>query len=280
MNKKLKFHNNDADKVIFTKRKKPPSKKQKVKSEERKKKNRQNYRRNAKTRRLNRMKVKVQEIINSNTVINLSKLDIPEHVYLYLAKGLNFVPSANTNPHSLKFDTQNFFRKLEWKAYFKQHPDLSTNNDNIHKDLFVETNKHPDYQHTCIEEAKIKVFGWIANHKFEEPKRNLTPAECNGRKWMMEQINEQNIFVSKADKGGATLILDYDTVTQEIEKELGDKEKYYVLKEKADAHCNKLSAQIRKMIIDLHKRDIISKKDKTMISGLNKRNKLKHSPEY
>ena len=226
------------------------------------------------------MKSKVQEIIDNNIVINLSSLEITDHAYLYLAKGLNFVPSKNTNPHSLKFDTQNFIRKLEWKAYFKQNPDLVNNDVNIHKDLFVESSKHPDYQHNCIEDIKIKLFGWIANQKFENPKSNLTAAEHQGRKWLMEQIANKQLFVSKADKGGAILILDYNTVIEEIEKELCDINKYSPLTEKADTHCNKVTAQIRKKIIELNKRDIISDKDKTLITGLNTKNKMKHAPEY
>ena len=226
------------------------------------------------------MKSKVQEIINSNIVINMSSVEIPESAYLYLAKGLNFVPSKNTNPHSLKFDTQNFIRKLEWKAYFKQNPELVKNNDNTHKDLFVESYKHPEYQHTCIENTKIKLFGWIANHNFEKPKSNLTSIEQQGQKWIIEQINKQQIFVSKADKGGATLVFDYSTVVEEIEKELHDKKKYGIIREKAEAQCNKITAQIRKKIIDLNKKGIITDKDKTLITGLNTKNKMKHAPEY
>ena len=110
-------------------------------------------------------------------------MDIPDHVYLYLAKGLNFVPSCKTNTHNLKFDAQNFIRKLEWKAFFKEHPELQNNeNNNIHSELFIESNKHPDFQHTCIDKVKTKLFGWIANHLFKKPKSNLTPAEHQGQK--------------------------------------------------------------------------------------------------
>ena len=52
----------------------------------------------------------------------------------------------------------------------------------------------------------------------------------------MEKIKDKKLFVSKADKGGATLIMDYDTVIEIIEKELFDNTKYEILKQKTDAH--------------------------------------------
>ena len=95
---------------------------------------------------------------------------------------MNFVPSCKTNTHSLKFDAQNFIRKLEWKAFFAQHPEHQNNdNNNIQRDLIEESNKHSDFQHTCINKVKTKLFVWIANHQFKTPKSNLTPAEREGQ---------------------------------------------------------------------------------------------------
>ena len=100
-----------------------------------------------------------------------------------------------------------------------------------------------------------------------------------GLRWCLQMKKLNRIHFSQADKGGATLILDYNTVTEEIEKELGNKEKYEILNEKAYAHCNKVTAQIKRLIIDLHKRDIMNDQDKTMITGLSNKNKMKHAPE-
>ena len=83
-----------------------------------------------------------------------------------------------------------------------------------------------------------------------------------------------------ADKVGATLILNYHTVVEEIEKELFDEEKYEVLNVKPDAHCTAVADKAKKMIINLNNSDIISDKDKTCITGLNKNNNMKHAPEY
>ena len=281
MNKKVRFHDDNAEGVSFTSDRTTKKKKRKSKTKETKKRNRQNYRRNQKTKRHDRRKSKVEEIVKNNIVINLSKLEIPDNVYLFLAKGLNFVPTNTTNTHSLKFDAENFIRKLEWKAFFAQHPELQNFVDNtLHKDLLVQSNKHPDFQHTCIESVKVKLFGWISNHNFNKPKSNLTAAECEGRKWIMEKVNEAKLFVSKADKGGATLIMDYDTVIKEIENELFDVDKYELVKKKADTYCETITKKIRKLILDLNQKKIITDKDKPLITGLNKNNNMKHSPEY
>ena len=281
MNKKVQFHDNNVEKVSFTSNRTMKRTKRKAKTKENRKRNRRNYKMNQRNKRQNRRKSKVEEIIKDNIVINLSNIEIPDNVYLYLAKGLNFVPTKSTNTHSLKFDAQNFIRKLEWKAFFTQHPEFQNNVDNcIHRDLLVQSNKHPDFQHTCIDNVKVKLFGWIANHQFKTPKSNLTKAECQGRKWIMEKVKERKLFVSKADKGGATLILDYDTVIEEIEKELFNKDKYELLNKKADAHSDTIINKIKTIILDLNQKKIITDKDKTLITGLNKNNKMKHSPEY
>ena len=43
---------------------------------------------------------------------------------------------------------------------------------------------------------------------------------------MLDLINEQKVFISKADKGGATLILDYHTVEDDIIATLSDPNKF------------------------------------------------------
>ena len=96
----------------------------------------------------------------------------------------------------------------------------------------------------------------------------------------MEKIKDKKLFVSKADKGSATLILDYDTVIEIIEKELFDNTKYEILKQKADAHCEKITNNIKEIVLQLNKNNIINDKGKTLITGLNKNDKMKHFPKY
>ena len=53
-----------------------------------------------------------------------------------------------------------------------------------------------------------------------------------------------------------------------------------MIKVKADTHCNNITNKIKDMVVDLHKKNILNEKDKTMITGLNNKNKMKHAPEY
>ena len=38
-----------------------------------------------------------------------------------------------------------------------------------------------------------------------------------GRRWLLDKIKEGRLFVTKADKGGATLIMDFEDVKTAIE---------------------------------------------------------------
>ena len=49
-----------------------------------------------------------------NIVVNLSNQEIPDAVYIFLQKGLGFVPSYRVDMEDLKYDTLEFIRKLEW----------------------------------------------------------------------------------------------------------------------------------------------------------------------
>ena len=57
-----------------------------------------------------------------------------------------------------------------------------------------------------------------------------------GRKWIRENIKTEQIFVTRVDKGGAIIILDYKTVINVMEKELGDPDKFKVVSGDPDKH--------------------------------------------
>ena len=70
------------------------------------------------------MKKLIDKIKEENIVVRLSQEEVPASAYLYLAKGLGFVPSMKVNLQALKYDTLEFIRKLEWKAFFHQNPKI------------------------------------------------------------------------------------------------------------------------------------------------------------
>ena len=59
-----------------------------------------------------------------------------------------------------------------------------------------------------------------------------------GRKWIRKNIKTEKIFVTRADKGGAIIIVDYTTVIDVMEKELGDPNKFKVVSGDPDKHIS------------------------------------------
>lgn len=59
-----------------------------------------------------------------------------------------------------------------------------------------------------LEEVKMKILGWLTKFEPETPKTNLTPQAIRGKKWITDAVVTNEIFVTKADKGGSILILD------------------------------------------------------------------------
>ena len=137
--------------------------------------------------------------------------------YLYLAKVLGFVPSQKVDVQNLKYDVLEFIRK-----FLHQNPEIESSGDllALYKDIKISNFSQAPFQHGILDDLKTKLLGWIANHTPTTPKSNLTDLEQRGRKWISERIRSKSIFVTKADKGGATLILNYNDVEEAIEKEI------------------------------------------------------------
>ena len=127
-----------------------------------------------------------------------------------------------------------------------------------------------------LDEIKTKLLGWVANHKPTRPKSNLTPLEMRGRKLLIEKVKEERVFVTKADKGGATLIMNHTDVQEAIEKELFDQNKFTKLENNADDQLIKVKDQVKSLVIDLKRKNLITDEDKTLITGLTEKNHSKH----
>ena len=236
MNKKMNFHlQGQHTSIEFTKPKKQLKKKRKW-TAERKKKNKIAYRRKQKRKKEEKINSIVKKITDENVVVNLSEEVLPKSVYIFLAKGLGFVPTRKMDIQDLKYDTNEFIRKLSWKAFFKANPELETDNQQsaFHQDIKVSGFTSPAFSHPLLDNIKTKLFGWIANHAPTNPKSNLTPLEGQGKKWMLKKIKEKKLFVSRADKGGATLVLNYEDVQNTIRKELNDSKKFTKIERSAE----------------------------------------------
>ena len=112
------------------------------------------------------------------------------------------------------------------------------------------------------------------------PKSNLTPLELRGRKWLTDQLQNKILFITKADKGGATLIMNYEDVKAAIEKELFDERKFEKLERSTDEQLAHVKDEVKSCVIHLTERKMITERDKTLIAGINPNNRPKLAPEY
>ena len=235
---------------------------------------------------LRKKKEKIEELVSKikdeNIVVNLSNEEIPASAYLFLAKGLGYVATKKVDLQDLKYDTLEFIRKMEWKAYFHENPDLTTGTDPmaLYSDIKISNFNQAPTQNSIIGELKTKLLGWIANHEAKAPKSNLTELEQRGKKWVSEKIKEELIFITKADKGGATLIMNYKDVEDAVKKEIFDETKFERIATSADEHILTMRNKVNQLSINLQTNNIISKADKSLITGLSDKNKPKQAPEY
>ena len=124
---------------------------------------------------------------------------------------------------------------------------------------------------------KTKLFGWIANHSPSNPKLNLTILVVQGKQWLTEKIK---VFISKADKGGVVLVMNYHDVQTAITRGLNNVEKFTKLERSAKEPLIHVRYEVRSMEIYLEHRKIISGPGKTRITGLRENSHAKVAPEY
>ena len=174
-----------------------------------------------------------------------------------------------------------FIRKLEWRSYFEANPELQSSGKNmLHEDIRVSSYTHPQFTHPLLDEIRTQLVGWIANHKPESPKQNLTPLEMRGRSWLSKAIKNELVFLTKADKGGATLIMNHTDVKKAIEAELFDQNQFTKLNRDTDDQLVHVKHQVKSLVINLKRRKLITDEDKTLMCGLTSNNHSKQAPEY
>ena len=266
LNKKVSFHLQEPSEIQFAQKKTLRTKKKRKKPNHAKKKNRQNYGANVKKKKKERMEQILKKIREENVVVNLSDEEVPPCTYVFLAKGLGFIPSKKVDIQDLRYDTLEFIRIMKWKAFFHHNPEAQTENtdaQNLHADIKISNFSEAPFQHPVMDELTDRLLGWILNHKGETPKSNLTPLEMRGRKWIEDKIKSKKLFVSKADKGGAILILNYRQVEESIEKEICNERKFEKINTTPDKHLKTVRDKVNTLTKDLQQRQIISNTDKT-----------------
>ena len=143
-------------------------------------------------------------------------------------KNLNFIPTPSIfNKNQLNKEFDDFLRLIKLKAYFK---DDNMDNSTTEEQLFKpKTNKkwRPDKNHhtveTYIEATKNALETEEQNNSKNKYYNNLTKGE---RKALKELADRNDIIITKADKGGAVVIIDVEDYVKETEHQLNNKNAY------------------------------------------------------
>ena len=94
------------------------------------------------------------------------------------------------------------------------------------------------------------------------------------------QFEGEKIFVTKADKGGSTLIMNFADVKAATENELFNENKFSLIGRSSDDQLSHVKHEVKSLTLHLEQRKLISSNDKTLITGLNENNNHKRAPEY
>ena len=286
--KKLNFHHNQMlDRKVLSSNTCVRNQKQKqhvVKSQLQKRLQNKAYKERVRIKKNEWIKTHV-ETIKLNKVKNFSDKDIPNIVYLYLDKGLGFVESKIGNIEDIKFDAKDFLRKLGWKIHFKNNkPQLEDDVDeqvvdDAHPSLRIPSRNHPppDKMPALFNEIRSKLLGFLSTFETTKPPSNLTPAEQRGKAWITKEVKEQRLFVTKADKGGAILILNFEDAFQAVKKEMEDERKFEVLNVTPEVHMENTQKNIVSIVKECEKGGIITEKDRLLITGITNNGGKKHS---
>ena len=122
-------------------------------------------------------------------------------------------------------------------------------------------------------------MGFVTNLNPHKPKSNLTDAEQRGKGWILKSIRQQKIFVTSADKGGATLILDYTTVMDTVRSELEKETKFTKLETSVETKMEQTQQKVKDAVLKHHNLNTISEEDKKRITGINDKGNMVHAPE-
>ena len=90
-------------------------------------------------------------------------------------------------------------------------------------------------------------------------------------------IKDELVFVTKADKGGAILIIDVDVVRSKLEEQLHNEDKFEELGIDAEKHLEEVTDVVRIVVVEMEAEGNITAKDRERITGLNNNLNMRHA---
>ena len=153
--------------------------------------------------------------------MNLSSKVLSKAAFELLNKNLNFCPVPGEYDRlNLNTDLQRFFRRIKLRAHFdKPDPNHIPSESKLvarrYKNWTPKFNHHSvDTFISCVTKELIK-----ESKVNPIPHDNLSPKE---RQTLKELSSRDDIIITKADKGGVTVILDVKDYVNEANRQLQD----------------------------------------------------------
>lgn len=189
--------------------------------------------------------------------MNISSKELTAQQNAKLNKGLNYVPTFENNKFNFMTDFQRFSRKLRLKLLLADKQKHVTKKDTIEINPKLQTVSSFD---PIISNSRLESFQQVVINEVldkwdsvKPPKNNLKKPE---RIAIREIKQDKSLIVKKADKGGATVIMDYHKYIEESEKQLNDSKVY---KRLSKDPTNEIKKQIDEIINDVCDSSTISK---------------------
>ena len=179
-------------------------------------------------------------------------------------KNLNFCPTPGYfNKKELQSDLENFKRKIKLKAYFSTKESNHQNNhqnDNqdVSKPTLILNSKstwQPSKNHHTVEtfiESLDNDIEKLITNKQKLPKNNLSPMDRKALKFFS---NRTDLVITKADKGGATVIL---SVEDYIAKANDILEENYFYKKLIEDPSNENKNTVNNIIDTFQKQNLLT----------------------
>ena len=178
------------------------------------------------------MEKKATRILQEGEVRNLTDRPIPPEAIL--GKGFGFVPTPSPDPEELPLDTRLVVNQINLSSVPSTEERITTVVEDHKKDKLRVPNYHPTNlsNDRALKQAaehlstKANTIDSMKSHP-EPP--NLSQAELRGLEWLRRSTEAGEIAITKADKGGAILVVPPRLLEQKIAEKVNDPDLYVKL---------------------------------------------------
>lgn len=172
-------------------------------------------------------------------VINISSVDLSDDQQRLLSRGLSFVPSKKADSFTTKVELFKFFRSIRLKAFYMKDTIGNvgdTGDIQIHSMVSQKRFKPKSTFVPHVNNASIDTFCRLVEKEAldlcaQSDANNVYPNLLESeKKALIELMNNDNLVIRNADKGGAVVVQDKTAYVTEIQRQLSDSDVYKCLR--------------------------------------------------